>query len=103
MPENIYKDFLADQNFDELREMYFYSLITGCFCFIDHDEAEENEYYNDLNVIDDSGDGSEWSTYNNRFDGDNNGMGATGIGNYNTCDLIEDYPFLFGEISESWR
>jgi len=30
LPEEIYKDWLADQGFDELREINFQSLINGC-------------------------------------------------------------------------
>ncbi len=47
MDLEVYKDWLYEfNNNDDLRDIDFYSLVTGCYCFIDEDE--NNYMYHDV-------------------------------------------------------
>lgn len=93
LPWDLYLDWLADQGFDELRDINFYSLTTGCFTDANDENGDIYHHYLDM-FLDDhddfNGNASDWSVeFKNFSDGDGSRSGTWGVGNYETMDEIE--------------
>ncbi len=68
LPEEIYKDWLADQEFDHLRDVYFYSLISLYemdIMYSDWNWLEGEAFGEGLGSINNDGDGLRISIYEN--------------------------------------